>query len=47
MDLNYIVDIETKMRSYGVVVPLTFNDVRPFPLLMCGWQVTDDEFRTP
>lgn len=28
LDLDYIVDLEDRMRSYGIVVPLTFNDVR-------------------
>jgi hypothetical protein len=27
LDLGYIEDLEASMRSYGIVVPLTFNDV--------------------
>jgi len=27
LDLNYIQNLEVTMRSYGIVVPLTFNDV--------------------
>ena len=27
LDLNYVQGLEDKMRSYGIVVPLSFNDV--------------------
>ena len=27
-DLDYVQGLEDKMRSYGIVVPLTFNDVK-------------------
>lgn len=27
LDLDYIAHLESLMRSYGIVVPFTFNDV--------------------